>query len=467
MNAYLAKLNVSVTIAYCAGIIAVLAYCILAQPDTSSAVGLIAAAALSPIFILKTEYGLYALLIVRPLIDAFAGYAIISTPQVVINLNAVVAILVILWLAFTFARDNVRASWVPGLGWLIAFLVWGLVSLVNTADAFVTISEWLRMGSVVAIFIISCHVAKQRAHALTRLIPVLGIAMVIPLVVALVQWLTLGGLSFGTLTNRVYGTFGHPNVLAFYLVCTVSVLMVTQLATPLKQRSLLYPWLIAAGLLGLLFTYTRGAWLGFLIIQLIVGLKYHRKMVTVLAGAVIVLFIFWQTMNAVMISTFNFSLNDISLIQRFTTRDEEADSIDWRLGVLQTMAPRTLEQPITGFGLGNFVTLRKQSVELGLYDDPEAHNDYLRLAIEMGFVGLALYIGFWISVLGVVWKNFNKAKAGSWQQRYSLLAIAMILALLEMSVGDNLLQGTAVIWTYLAVIGTIAIETMPKKQPHF
>lgn len=458
MNASLSKLNISLVTSYALIIVAALAWFVFGDVSTVSAIGITVVLLIAPIFLMKTEYGLYALLIIRPLVDLFASYSIISYHSVSLNLNAVIAVLVLVWFLLVVLREHVQLNTSAGLGWLVAFLVWGGFSAVTSLDLFNTITELLRFSSIVVIFIIASHVAKERPHALTRLTPVIAAAMAIPLLVAFWQLLTASGLSWGGLDNRVFGTFGHPNVLAFYLVCTVNLLIIAQVGRRPHEKSLLYPWLIAAGLIALLFTYTRGAYLGFAVVQLIIGLAYYRRVTIIVLTSLVGLMIGWQVVNTISINTFNYNLNDIAILERLTTRDEEADSIDWRLQVLTTMAPKTLQSPLLGYGLGNFVTLRQQG-DIGFFDDPEAHDDYLRLAIEVGFVGLGLYLLFWLTLLVKLWQNYRQHQTKSWQKRYSLFGIGLILALLGMSVGDNLLQGTAVMWTYLAVLATILTET--------
>lgn len=458
MNASLSKLNISLVASYATVIVAAIGWFVFGDVSTISAIGITVVLLVAPIFLMKTEYGLYALLIIRPLVDLFASYGIISYHAISLNLNAVMAVLVLVWFVLVVIREHVQLHTVSGLGWLVALLAWGGFSALTSLDLFNTVTELLRFSSIVVIFIIASHVAHERPHALTRLTPVIAAAMAIPVLVAFWQLLTASGLSWGGLDNRVFGTFGHPNVLAFYLVCTVNLLIVAQLGRRAHEKSLLYPWLIAGGLIALLFTYTRGAYLGFVVVQLIIGLTYYRRVTIITLTSLVGLIIGWQVINTITINTFNYNLNDIAILERLTTRDEEADSIDWRLQVFTTMAPKTLQSPLLGYGFGNFVTLRQQG-DIGFFDDPEAHDDYLRLAIEVGFVGLGLYLLFWLTLLVKLWHNYRQHQAKSWQKRYSLFGIALLVALLGMSVGDNLLQGTAVMWTYLAVLATILTET--------
>ncbi len=459
----LQKLNTGLLIIYGTVVALALGWMIFSGSNASTMIGLTAVLMIAPIFLLKTEYGLYALLIFRPMIDLFSGYTIFSFNSISLNLNAVVAILVLVWFGVVVVRERVELANIPGVGWLVGFLIWGLATFTISINSFITLSEWLRLSSIVVIFIIAYHVANQRTHSITRLTPIIGVAMVMPLFVALIQLITASGLAFGGLDNRVYGTFGHPNVLGFYLVCVINFLLLYQLSKQAAQRSLLYPWLIGIGVVMLLFTYTRGAWIGFAVLQIIVGWVYYRKALLTVVGVGLGLLLGWQILNTLAISTFNYNLNNIDLLQRLTSRDEEADSVDWRLEVFQTMAPKTISSPLLGYGLGNFVTLRKQG-DLGLFDDPEAHNDYLRLTIESGFIGITIYLLFWLTLLAHLMRHYRSHSETSWQKRYALFGCGLIVAALTMSLSDNLLQGTAVMWTYLAVLATILVETRPKQR---
>lgn len=460
----LQQLNKGLLVIYATVVALAIGWIILTAPSTSTIIGLTAVLVIAPIFLLKTEYGLYVLLIARPLIDPFSGYNIFNFRSISLNLNAVVAILVLVWFIVVIIREKVQLSTIPGVGWLVGMLVWGLATFTISINSFVTLSEWLRISSIVVIFLIAYHVATQRPHGITRLTPIIAIATIVPLFVAGIQLITASGLSFGGLENRVYGTFGHPNVLGFYLVCVLNFLLIYQFSKRQTERSLTYPWIIGIGLVMLLFTYTRGAWIGFLLMQILLGWFYYRKRLVSVLVIAFGLFLSWQVINTVFINTFNYNLNSIDLLQRLTSRDDEADSVDWRIEVFNAMSPKTIQSPLLGYGLGNFVTLRKQG-DIGLFDDPEAHNDYLRLTIEMGFIGVVMYALFWLTLLGHLIRNYRNHHESSWQKRYTLYGIGLILATLLMSVSDNLLQGTAVMWTYLAILATILVETRPLPKP--
>ena len=113
-----------------------------------AAISLATVILLLPIFVLRKEYGLYALLIVLPLIDAFASYTVFTYQTLTLNLNAVVALLVIGWFVSIVLTERVALSRIPGVGWLMAFLAWGAASLGVSLDVMTTISFSCRCGSV-------------------------------------------------------------------------------------------------------------------------------------------------------------------------------------------------------------------------------------------------------------------------------------------------------------------------------
>lgn len=434
--------------------LSVLGYILFFTPDTVMVIALIGMLSLVPVFFINTKYGILLLLIVRPIIDAFSFYSINIFDKLSLNLNALLAIFVCLWAITVWAREKIVWRNLVGAWWLFGFMLLALLSLTTSIAPTISISEWLRMLSIAVLFIIVQHVAQQDQRFVHWVIPAAGLSAIIPLLVGFYQLISQSGLSFGGLDNRIYGTFGHPNVLGFYLVMVLSVTIIKYLTTERSQRSLLYPIIIWSSLFALLFTYTRGAWLGLGVVLVVLGIMKYRKPLIMSAAVICFLIVFGQLINSVLIDSANINLNTNPLISRFAARSEEADSIDWRFVVLQTMLPQVAAQPWLGVGVGNFVTLRQLS-DIGLFEDPEAHNDYLRLAIEVGLPGLLLYLGFLLSILVAAVRNYRSWPPTAWQKWYSLTLIGLVLAYLGMSAGDNLLQGTPVMWLFMTITGSL------------
>jgi len=442
------------TIPYALLALGAIAYFSIMQPENYVVVGISALIVLLPIFFVSTEYGVLTLIVIRPIIDAFSGYTIITIQNIGLNMNSVLGVMVCVWGVYVILKESIHWKDVTGRWWILALLLWSGICFVSTISFTSSLSEWLRIASVLVIFVVAQHIAKHDQHFIVWVINAVAISAVVPILVGFYQLVTYGGLSWGDLSNRIYGTFGHPNVLAFYMVMLLSVTIVRHFSAPHPHRSLLYPWILMIGIVTLLFTYTRGAWIGFGLVLFILGVFKYRKPLIITSAVVCLILVSGQVVNTVLINNFNLNLNDIPLVNRFTTRNDEADSINWRLEVFQKMAPKVLDRPVFGVGLGNFVTLRQQG-DIGLFDDPEAHDDYLRLAIEIGIPGLLLYVGFLLTLLFSAWKHYWHAGKDAWQKTYAIGFGGLILAFIIMSAGDNLLQETPVMWTFMLIVGSM------------
>ena len=92
-----------------------------------------------------------------------------------------------------------------------------------------------------------------------------------------------------------------------------------------------------------------------------------------------------------------------------------------------------------------------------LFDNTsEAHNDYLKIAFESGLIGLFFYLSIFFTLM---YHEFKNLLQGHWIHFSFLLSL---LVYLLMSVSDNMLHHTPVIWWLWAVWGYWA-ATKPGK----
>ena len=95
-----------------------------------------------------------------------------------------------------------------------------------------------------------------------------------------------------------------------------------------------------------------------------------------------------------------------------------------------------------------------------LWDDSnEAHNDYLRFALELGVLGLGVYGLFLLSLLLRAAEEYRRSEE---RALLSLHLVAWILAFAAMSLADNMLHHTPVMWLtaiwWGAMFGVLAQE---------
>jgi len=273
------------------------------------------------------------------------------------------------------------------------------------------------------------------------------------MIYAVFEW----GFGLGIYTNpgfdnRIAGTFGHPNVFGYFLLIIISLIMYILLEYKLNKTDqyLIISYNVILSVL-LILTYTRGAWIGLFILLLGIGFVKMPKMSTFLGIILVpvislILFIYdWLQKNILIGYP---AIKKIPIINRITGLfdGDPSDSILWRRQMWDDMINKGLESPIIGYGTGSVTTITEQvrGLKLGAL---EIHNDYIKVFVESGVIGLGFYLFMIVSILGFVFYNYVKTK-----NNYILITLFISLAVYLSSLWDNLLRQTAVMWIYFVIL---------------
>jgi len=280
------------------------------------------------------------------------------------------------------------------------------------------------------------------------------LSAIIPFILGAIQFVGKTGLCTYGISNRIFGTFAHPNIFAFYFLFVLFILF--QFLFVKKDENYLIAnrlanWSIFTAIIfSIILTYTRAAWLGLLIFIVVVGYfqfpKLTKKIIFILLTAYCLLFPTIYISN----NLFHFDLQkNFSLINRLTSVNRDANSVSWRLTVLKESLPIFLKSPVFGYGFGTFpqVWEANRSIYRQADDSAESHNDYLRMLIENGVIGLALYV---FLLFGFLFKSYQLQKIS--KQNY-LFLFAWIIVFAFLSSSDNMLHHTAIMWMTMAVWG--------------
>lgn len=389
---------------------------------------------------LRPKLGLFLLIIARPCLDILTVRPIMETENFSLNLASLFACLAILFSAVIFIKNF---SWIKTLplknNWLI-FIFIALWSIFFSFNAYLSLTESLRLLSILAIYGLSYFLLNSESD-LKNLIKAIIASAIIPSLFALWQFYTATGLTvpFEGIYNRIYGTFAHPNLLAYYLLLPLTLSLYLFLSGNKKQlNNILYFLLTGFLTIILTLTFTRGAWLSFLIIIMVVGSFRYR--------ALLLITLIFMALAYFFIEPINYRVNDL-------LSGSSGSSIEWRLNLWNDAKEYAKAKPIFGQGAGvakEFI-LKKRGERFGSSDP---HNDYLKIIIENGLVGLLAYI----SLIAGLFINLIKkySAAGSTQfQILILMSISLSIAFYAMSAADNILRNTALMWSFWALIGVI------------
>ncbi|MEX2012881.1 MAG: O-antigen ligase family protein [Candidatus Levyibacteriota bacterium] len=186
----------------------------------------------------------------------------------------------------------------------------------------------------------------------------------------------------GSLVLRPYGTFSHPNVLASYLVVSMT-LIIFFFNKFSKNIKIAYALLLVLGSCALFATFSRTAilvWSMALVFWYVKGFEKYFKMKIAIPLIVLLSLAFYV----------------FPLWARFSEVRVVGETVSNRLLLSKAAIDMFLERPILGTGIGNFLpNLPKYMESSGniFYIQP-VHNIFLLVLAELGIAGFLFFIWF-------------------------------------------------------------------------
>jgi O-antigen ligase len=198
----------------------------------------------------------------------------------------------------------------------------------------------------------------------------------------------------------------------------------------------------------LLFSFSRSGYLAGAATLIFLGLAKDRRILAVL----VIVVLFWQ------------ALLPHSVIQRIemTSIDDPSDAtVQERFGMWEMAKGIIAEHPIAGIG---FCTTPFLQVKSAGFTQTWAsfHSSYLEQTVETGFIGLALYLTFFLMGLGYGWKLYKVAN-DKLLQGLGLGFMGCVFGVLAGNIFGsywNYLNVMAFYWVFLGLV--IASAKFPK-----
>lgn len=187
---------------------------------------------------------------------------------------------------------------------------------------------------------------------------------------------------FEDISGRVVSTFENPNVLAEYLILCIPIAIAGFLVSKTLSHKLAYLFATGVGGACLIFTWSRGAWLGFLIAMVIFFVMYSKKTVIIMTFGVFAL------------PFLPFVLPE-SVLNRFLSIGNLSDtSTSYRVHIWEGTLNLLSEHGLGGIGIGVdvFQKIYPRYALSGIESAPHSHNLFLQIAVECGVIGLILFI---------------------------------------------------------------------------
>ncbi|MBN1667382.1 MAG: O-antigen ligase family protein [Anaerolineales bacterium] len=326
-----------------------------------------------------------------------------------------------------------------------AFLILAALGIAHSIDAAASIKEWSRLAGSLGIALLVLEVVQSEADVV-QVLRVTTLAAVPALLSGYYQAATGTGYYFegwvGTeFVFRPQGTFGHPAILAsFMLLASILTLAAFALAYHFWPKLILLA--LAAVCLGLLLlTFSRTEWFGaMLAFGLLALLRYRRLFVIGIIAILIVVL-------------------TVPSVQARLRGENASESFDWRLEVWDASL-EILEHP-TWIGTGLDTSPLLINKLLPRVTSPP-HNDYLKVTIETGIAGAIIFGLLQVSLLGLGWGTYRHADKT--QTLLGLVLFVVTAGGLVISLADNYLSYTSVQWYYWVLVA-LCVRARERYQP--
>jgi O-antigen ligase len=389
-------------------------------------------------FILGLRAGVAALIVVRPLCDRLFESGRFDIAGHAESAGAIMNVIVICTMIFNIAKiqqytpSPLKNIWFPFLLVCAAAVIYSPVQV----DALRTLVTYV---CYYAMFALSFVVVRSEDDALSFL-KLIVLSSVLPVFYALFQ--IVSGIDW-FLDSRIQSTFNHPNILAFFLLVVIGVilfLLVTKhISITIRVRLLLQLYLVPL-LVVLVMTKTRSAWIGCLVLFLAYGLVYDKR---VLFLVLVVPFL------ALALPVVSDRLKDLLSNSEYVGGPAVVlNAYAWRELLWENSFSYIWRQPIFGYGLDSFHFYSPVFFS-PTPNGTDAHNVYLQLLFETGLVGL---IGFlWIFARCLIWL----IRRWQFDWRGTSMAVAVVIAYLICLYSDNLLDYLTFQWSFWSALGAI------------
>lgn len=187
---------------------------------------------------------------------------------------------------------------------------------------------------------------------------------------------------FSTIETRVISTFDNPNVFGEYLIMMLPMVMsLFLIENGFKNRSF-FMTAFASGALALIFTWSRGAWLGFIFAMLIYLIVVNRKSIAVYFVGIAAL-------------PFAYPFFPESIKSRIESIGNMADtSTSYRVHIWEAVWDMLHDWWLTGIGVGvgAFEKIYPSYSLAGIETAPHSHNLFFQIFLELGIFGFFSFI---------------------------------------------------------------------------
>jgi O-antigen ligase len=333
------------------------------------------------------------------LIGAFLILFVFWSPISITGTQIAISFAILFWVVRMFMMKKFHLARNPLNVPIAAFLVATAIGLITAIDFRYSLKGYMTLGWISIFFLTVNNIKDKRQFK--KLLSALFVFTAIAAAYGI--WQSVTKIDFMHTAKHLHeglprctGFFDHYMTFAGYLnmvfPLTFGLLLFGSSKSPvrgsrygLQKRRLLLGLASLLMLIALVFTYTRGAWIGFLAGLIFIGVLRSRKTLFISLGAIIL----------IVVTPAIFPHSSVSRRAASIFNPASTD----RLSMWKSSLKIVKDYPLTGVGWKGFRKIYPEYISPGTYRSPHAHNNFLNVAVESGMLGLGIFLWLLIIIL--------------------------------------------------------------------
>lgn len=373
---------------------------------------------------LKPVLLVYVYFIGRPLVQEFGiqGLTIFSLP-----INWPIAVTIILS-AFPFGVLMRKFNYFPKNSSAIYFLVLlSILSAIESVNVTATLSQTIKYLNALALVLVAVNAVRSEKD-ITKIFQGIFLSSVIPMLYGYYQFF-LGLKTWTGADVRMVSFFGFPNMYGIYLSLIVFIGCILYVETNSRRLKRIYAIVLISAVASTILALNRGSWIA-IVIGILVAFPFYKKFLNVK----------WFVIGFSVIGIIASGI----IMQRFLELQDTrmgADTLTGRLSMWGVILGDYSKVPIFGFGAG---TVHEVMIDMFHIDNPP-HNDYLRIFLELGYLGPVAFIAMFFKELK--WNLRVRKYKEVWYVNY--FTLVMIVYMIIISSVQNVIHNVVVFPIFL------------------
>lgn len=319
--------------------------------------------------------------------------------------------------------------------------LFALLAVVNIPLAMSPADAWQTFSGTfircLVMFVVLVNVVRTEARLKGLLYLAIGAAVLLSIGAINEYRYGLATVEGYRVSGRGVGIFGNTNDMALFVVTVLPITVALFLVSRRKIGKILFGALAALMVAAVVLSYSRGAFLGLVVVLVFFAMKLGRRHRFAITAAILVLSIAFLFLAP--------GDYGVRLLSIFIPSLDPVQSADARRGELFRSLYTAVRHPFFGIGMGNYasqVSLR------GIV----THNAYTEVAAELGLAAFACYTMFIVSPLRKLGQIVRDTFNGRANSRYYYLALGLQASLIAYMVTSFFLS-VAFLWYVYYLVG--------------